>query len=177
MKSNKVVVSTVITILKVVIFVVIVMCVYKLASVAYNYGYRVFTEAPVDVAPGKDVQIAIGNDDSAKDIGKKLEEAGLVEDRTIFYLQNITSKYKGDLLPGVYVLNTSMTAEQMMEIIAAGESAQTTTDENTSDTSAEDADVADGGEGGGTAEDGVAQDTSTEEDTDDAANTGGNAEE
>ena len=54
----------------------------------------------------------------AKEIGKLLESKGLIKDGTLFYLQNILSRYKGDLKPGTYTLNTSMTTEEMMAVIA-----------------------------------------------------------
>ena len=53
-----------------------------------------------------------------KEIGVLLESKGLIKDGTLFYLQNILSKYKGDLKAGTYTLNTSMTTEEMMAVIS-----------------------------------------------------------
>ena len=63
-----------------------------------------------------DVTIEEGMD--AKAIGQLLESKGLIKDGTLFYLQNILSKYKDDLKAGDYVLNTSMTTEEMMAVIS-----------------------------------------------------------
>lgn len=64
-----------------------------------------------------------------------LEEEGLVEDANLFYAQLKLSAYSGKLKPGVYALNTSMTAREMFVIMAADtddtESAEDT--ENTAD--------------------------------------------
>lgn len=118
MKIDKMVLRTVTLILKVVFAVLIVMFVYKGATMAYDYGYRVFAEEPVESEPGLDMTVTIEEGMDAKAIGKLLESKGLIKDGTLFYLQNILSKYKGDLKAGEYVLNTSMTTEEMMAVIS-----------------------------------------------------------
>lgn len=121
MKVNKMVIKTATIVLKVVLAVVVVMFVYKGAMLAYDYGYRVFAEEPVDVSPGWDMDVVIEDGMGPKEIGALLESKGLIKDGTLFYLQNILSKYKGDLKAGTYTLNTSMTTEEMMAVIS-GES-------------------------------------------------------
>lgn len=118
MKVDKMVIKTVTTVLKVVLAVVVVMFVYKGATLAYDYGYRVFAEPPVDVAPGWDMDVVVEDGMGPKEIGILLESKGLIKDGTLFYLQNILSKYKGDLKAGTYTLNTSMTTEEMMAVIS-----------------------------------------------------------
>lgn len=118
MKIDKMVLRTVTIVLKVVFTVLIVMFVYKGAMLAYDYGYRVFAEEPVDSAPGWDMDVTIEDGMDAKAIGQLLESKGLIKDGTLFYLQNILSKYKDDLKAGDYVLNTSMTTEEMMAVLS-----------------------------------------------------------
>ncbi len=118
MKIDKIVIRTLTTVIKVVFAVLVVMIVYRGATLAYDYGYRVFAEEPMAAAPGIDVEVMIGDGSDAKEIGKYLEEKGLIKDGTLFYLQNILSKYKGDLKAGVYTLNTSMTSEEMMAVMS-----------------------------------------------------------
>ena len=118
MKVDKMVIKTLTTVLKVVLAVVVVMFVYKGATLAYDYGYRVFAEEPVDAAPGFDMDIVVEDGMGPKEIGVLLEGKGLIKDGTLFYLQNILSKYKGDLKAGTYTLNTSMTTEEMMAVIS-----------------------------------------------------------
>ena len=121
MKVDKMVMRTVTIVLKVVFAVLVVMFVYKGAMLAYDYGYRVFAEEPVDAEPGWDMDVVIEDGMGAKEIGALLESKGLIKDGTLFYLQNILSKYKDDLKAGSYTLNTSMTTEEMMAVIS-GES-------------------------------------------------------
>lgn len=118
MKIDKIVLRTVTIVLKVVFTVLVVMFVYKGAMMAYDYGYRVFAEEPVDSAPGFDMDVTIEEGMDAKAIGQLLESKGLIKDGTLFYLQNILSKYKDDLKAGDYVLNTSMTTEEMMAVLS-----------------------------------------------------------
>ena len=118
MKVDKMVIKTLTTVLKVVLAVVVVMFVYKGATLAYDYGYRVFAEEPVDAAPGLDMDVVVEDGMGPKEIGIMLESRGLIKDGTLFYLQNILSKYKGDLKAGTYTLNTSMTTEEIMAVIS-----------------------------------------------------------
>lgn len=118
MKVDKLVIKTVITVLKVVLVVLVIMFMYKGATMAYDYGYRVFAEEPMDKAPGLDMDIVIEEGMGPKEIGVLLESKGLIRDGTLFYLQNILSKYKDDLKSGTYVLNSSMTTEEMMAVIS-----------------------------------------------------------
>ena len=52
------------------------------------------------------------------DIGKILKKKGLIKDAKIFVVQEKLSSYKGKLQAGTYILNTSMTPDEMMAILA-----------------------------------------------------------
>lgn len=107
------------TVLKVLVSIVIVLFVYDAAVSAYDYGYRIFAEEPVAIAPGRDISVTITDGKNAKEIGEILEAKGLIRDAKLFHIQNMLSGYKDELRTGVYVLNTSMTSEEMMAIMAA----------------------------------------------------------
>ena len=97
----------------------------------YDFGYRVFTEAPVDAEPGRDVIVQISDDMSDMDIAKELKEKGLVENAKLFFVQLKVSAYSGRLHSGVYTLNTSMTARDMMVLMAAKPEQSSTDDTET----------------------------------------------
>lgn len=121
MKGRDVIFAVIETIIKVVVTVFIVYYVYQGAMLAYEYGYRIFTEpAMTTEEEGWDVNVTITEGKSARDIGELLQGKGLVRDANVFFLQNLLSEYKDKIKPGSYVLNTSMTAKEMMEIMAAG---------------------------------------------------------
>lgn len=108
------------TVIKVVIAAVIIMYVYRFSITAYDYGYRIFGETPVAEAPGENVTVAILENTSTKEVGRMLEQKGLIRDAGLFFWQEKVSSFSGEIKPGAYELNTSMTVEEMMEIMASG---------------------------------------------------------
>lgn len=121
MDTKKVTMAILGTIAKIVVVALVLLFIYKGAVKAYDFGYRIFADQPVAQAPGRDVQVSVTQGMDAKEIGKLLESKGLVEDATIFYFQNLLSSMRDELMPGMYTLNTSMSAEQMMEIMCQQE--------------------------------------------------------
>ncbi len=107
------------TILKVALAVIVIIYVYKGALLAYDYGYRIYTEPAMSTkGNGWDVTVEVTMGKSVLEIGEILEAKGLVRDSHLFYVQNILSEYKDKLKPGVYTLNTTMTAKEIMEVMA-----------------------------------------------------------
>lgn len=137
MNLNKVVFKFVSISFSILVALLVVVGLVKLGTFCYDFGYRVFTEAPVDEEPGRDVVVQITSDMSEHDIGTTLEEKGLIEDGTLFLAQLKLSAYSGKLLPGIYTLNTSMAAKDMMVIMATApvedteEPAEEATEEST----------------------------------------------
>ena len=142
MNLNKVVFRFVSISFSILVILLVLIGFVKIGTYCYEFGYRVFTEAPVDADPGRDVMVQISGDMSDMDIAKELREKGLVEDAKLFYVQLKVSAYSGKFHDGVYTLNTSMTARDMMVVMAAepeqstAEDTETVTDstEQTDDT-------------------------------------------
>lgn len=108
-------------ILNILMLILVIFVVIQLAATAYNLGYRVFTEPAMDESPGKDVLVEIEQNMSDFDLGMELEEKGLVENHLLFTIQLKLSSYKKDIKPGLYTLNTSMTAKELMQVMAKEE--------------------------------------------------------
>ena len=72
------------SVIKIVVIVLVVMVIYRLGSMAFEYGERIFGEPPMADAPGTDIEIMIQNGDDVKVIAQKLEDAGLVRDAGLF---------------------------------------------------------------------------------------------
>ena len=106
------------SVLKILFYVLVIIVMIYLAQKAYSFGYAIFNQEPVAEAPGQAVTVIIPEDSTVKDIARTLERKGLIEDDAIFLLQERLSGYHGRLLPGTYLLNTSMTADEMMEILS-----------------------------------------------------------
>ena len=108
-------------ILKIAVTLAIVILIYNLGLKAYDFGYRIFAEEPVELGTGRTVSVSIVEGKSVSEIGDILEEKGLIRDAKLFYFQEMFSEYKGELRPGVYELSTGMTPYEMMEIMSASD--------------------------------------------------------
>lgn len=117
-KKNKAVFRFVEISFSILIILVVSIGVFKASSYCYEFGYRIFTEEAVDKYSGDDIEVLISEGDSAFDIGKILEEKGLVRDSNLYVAQYYLSAYVDKILPGTYTLNTSMTAKEMMDVMS-----------------------------------------------------------
>lgn len=120
MKRNKVIFKFVSVSFSVLMMLLVVVGLLELGYFSYDFGYRVFTETAVDKEPGRDVVVQVASDMSEWEIGKMLEEEGLVRDGSLFYVQLKVSAYSGKLKSGIYTLNTSMTGEDMITVLGNG---------------------------------------------------------
>ena len=105
-------------VVKIVVAVAVIMLIYKGAMTGYEFGYQIFDQQPMTVGAGRTVTVTITEDMSGKDMGELFYERGLVENKLLFIAQYYLSEFQQDIKPGTYELNTSMTVEQMMEIMA-----------------------------------------------------------
>ena len=113
--------NAVYTVVKIVVVVLIVMVIYRLGSMAYTYGERIFGEPAMAEAPGTDISITVEETDSVRDVAEKLEQAGLIRDAGLFVIQERLVGFKSGLQTGTYKLNTSQTPEEMIEILSASQ--------------------------------------------------------
>ena len=119
MKLTQILATILSAIVKIAIAIWIVNFIYTKTLAAYDFGYRVFTEAPISPAPGRDVVVSYTEGKSFKALAKNLEEKGLVRDYKLAMVQMYVSVYKDKIKPGAYTLNTSMTMEEMMKAMSS----------------------------------------------------------
>ena len=118
MSVKNIIGATVQIAIKVVVFAYIIMYIFRTAIAAYDYGYRVFTEPPLSYGEGRIISVYVEEDSSAMDVGKMLQEKGLIRDGRLFMIQELLSENHGKIQPGVYDLNTNMTSQEMLTVIA-----------------------------------------------------------
>ncbi|MDE5910513.1 MAG: endolytic transglycosylase MltG [Lachnospiraceae bacterium] len=106
------------TIIKVAVLAVVIVYVFRAATQAYDFGYRVFADEPVSISGGRTITVSVAEDASVKEIAEMLEEKGLIEDANLFVVQELLSVHHGKIVSGIYDLSTDMTAEQMLEILS-----------------------------------------------------------
>lgn len=124
MKARQLTFSFFGTIFRIAIIALLVLFIYRLGEKAYDFGYRVFAEESMEPAPGRDIEVVITQGKGVYEIGKMLQEKGLIRDAKLFYVQEKLSSYKGKTQPGNYILNTSMQAEEMLKTISVVEEAE-----------------------------------------------------
>ncbi len=118
------------TVFRVVVAAVVLMFIYRYSLMAYDYGYRIFGEEPVDEEPGRDVTIEVAESDDAQDIGLMLEQKGLIRDSKLFVIHEKLSGSETGIASGTYELNTAMTVDEMLDImLTASEEANKASEE------------------------------------------------
>ena len=119
MNIKEVIGSIVETIIKVAALLFLISFVYDAAIKAYDFGFRVFAEEAMTTGDGRTISISVEQDDTVMDIGKNLQEKGLIRDANLFFVQELLSENHGKINPGIYDLNTSMKSDEMLAIMAA----------------------------------------------------------
>ena len=107
--------------LRILLIVLIIMGIVYVSKKLYALGYETFSVRPVaeSAEEGKDVTVVITKKMTMKDVGALLIEAGLIEEsEEAFLIQAKVYGYEDKLIPGPYVLNTSMSVDEMLEIMS-----------------------------------------------------------
>ena len=118
MRAGQIISAVFGTVLKVVFGIVVILLIYKGAIFCYDFGYRIFTEPAISDGAGRTLTVAVTESMSPWDIGEAFEQKGLVKDGKLFAFQYLLSEYRKDVRPGVFEFDTTMTAEEMMKVMA-----------------------------------------------------------
>lgn len=105
-------------VIKVIVIAAVIMFVFRTATAAYDFGYRVFADKPISTSGGRTITVGIAENADIKEIAEMLQEKGLIEDSRLFVIQELLSAYHNEIIPGIYDLNTGMTAEEMLEVMS-----------------------------------------------------------
>lgn len=103
--------------LRAVIFAVVLYALVHLGIYTYHFGYQIYSSKGIEEKPGTDMAIVIYEDQSVDEIARMLERFGLISDAKVFLVQERLSRYHGEIRPGNYVLNTSMSGNMMIDIL------------------------------------------------------------
>jgi UPF0755 protein len=106
------------TIIKIAIAAAVIMVVFRLAIYSYDFGFQIFADQPVSSGDGRTVSVIVSDDLSDMELSKLLEQKGLVNDANVFFVQ--LKLFDGDIVSGVYELNTAMTAAEMLNVMSSG---------------------------------------------------------
>lgn len=88
----------------------------------YRFCYDVFADVRVEGQPGKDITFSVSSTDDFRDIAAKLQEEGVIRDRHSFLARaGIMDTDRNKIFPGQYILNNSMTYEQVINRLTVSE--------------------------------------------------------
>ena len=118
MRTKTATMSILSVVFQIMVALAVIIIIYAGAMKCYDFGYKIFTDTPMSLEPGRDVTVIVNEGSSTRQVGDLLEENRLISDATVFVVQEKLSEYAGEMKPGVYVLNTSMTAEKMIAIMS-----------------------------------------------------------
>lgn len=116
------------TVLRITIYIILIIALYYLASTAYAYGHKVFSDEGVSEAPGTDITLVIDEGTSVMNLGRILQEYEVIEDYKIFYLQSIIYEVS-EVTPGTYTFNDSQSGEDILDIVKEGPNGEGTEDD------------------------------------------------
>lgn len=115
--------KTVITIsLRLIIYALVLLVIIRAASFAYNFGHDIFYASSVEEAPGRDIEVSIPEGISVKGTAKLLKSRGLITNELSFEIQS--GFFDLEITPGDYILNTSQTSRQILELLDKGAAAE-----------------------------------------------------
>lgn len=101
--------------LNILFYAVVVFAIYRTGTAAKDFCYQVFGDVTMDAKPGINAEITINDGASTMEVASKLEMSRLIPNRYSFYLKVQLMNYK--ILAGTYILNTSMTYDQILDQI------------------------------------------------------------
>ncbi len=97
------------------VYIVIILLTINFSRIAYDFTYQLYGPVTVDAAPGTDMIFVIQDGDSTMNVATKLENQLLVKNKYAFYLKSKLQKVV--IMPGSYALNSSMTYDEIINII------------------------------------------------------------
>ena len=125
MDVNKVVVSVVTTVLKILVVIMILFLVFQGGRRAYQFGRAIYLDEAITTPENaRGITVTVSEGDLAMDIGNMLERKGLIKSAKVFYVQALLCEDGNHLKAGSYQLNTAMNAEEIMHIMASQQTSE-----------------------------------------------------
>ncbi|MDD6207899.1 MAG: endolytic transglycosylase MltG [Clostridiales bacterium] len=102
----------------VIVYLVIIFLAVELCITAYEYAYQIFGDVTVASEPGTDVTLKIESGDSSMAIARRLENNRVIVNQYTFYIRTkLSTSERKPILPGRYTFNTSMTYDEIIQMI------------------------------------------------------------
>lgn len=107
--------------LKCILWILLLFAVFECARFSYEYGRAIFMdEAMTESGINDDVEVFVLEGATARTVGEQLEDAGVVSDKMLFYIQAVLSDKDEDIKGGTYIFNSSMKPSKILDMLQEG---------------------------------------------------------
>ena len=96
-------------------YILVVILIINVSKYAYTFTYQLYGPDTVDEAPGREIVFQIKKGESKMDIATKLELNHAIKNKYSFYLKTKLQEYV--MIPGTYIINSSMTYDDILDAI------------------------------------------------------------
>lgn len=96
-------------------YTLVVILIVNVSKEAYQFTYQLYGPVTVESEPGRDIMFQINKGESSMDIAKKLEINRAIVNKYSFFIKLKLEDYV--IIPGTYLINSSMTYEEILETI------------------------------------------------------------
>jgi UPF0755 protein len=97
--------------------IIIVYIVVKLFTTTFNFSYSVFGDVSYDPSSTNYKVVEIPMDASTLEIGEALQDAGIIEDKYVFWARVKVKGYGSQIQSGQYGLSPAMNVDEILTII------------------------------------------------------------
>ncbi len=101
--------------LNVIFYAVVIILITRVSKQTYDFCYQIFGQVTASEEPGRDIEIQIKKGESTMNVASKLKLNKIIVDKYSFYVKAKLKKHK--IMPGTFVVNTSMTYDEIFAII------------------------------------------------------------
>lgn len=117
-KTSKIIKS----LIRITIYILLVLLIFVLGTMSYNFGRDVFSDEGYEKAPGIEVVITVEPEDSIRDVADMLYNNGVIGNTNVFYVQALI--YEADFKAGTYTVNSSSGGEDIIEMLSSEKSTE-----------------------------------------------------
>ena len=100
---------------KLILYALVILLLAEGITRGYAFGHSLFYESSVEQAPGRDIVVTVPDGQSDSDTIHELKKDGLIDNELAMRVQ--MKFYDYEIHPGTYTLNTSMSANKMLQIL------------------------------------------------------------
>lgn len=116
---NKISITVISISAKIIFYVLVAVLLVLGARQGYAFGHSIFYAPGLEAEPGTDISVTLNGSESVGEVGALLEEKGLIRDDNAFMIQAMCYGYEPQA--GTFVLNTSKSSKELIDILESGE--------------------------------------------------------